>query len=387
MIKLSAAPWIASFNAGLFFLWGIFLPFWSLWLEGEGMSVSAIGILLGAGMLTRALGSMLLMPLAKRSEQLPPLLSWVAFASLAVLTAFLFLNNYFWLCLLTLTLNFFVATMIPVSDAIATRWVSRLGIDYGRARVSGSVAFIISSSLMGIVLSRYGTPSILYAAIGAALLTLLLSRVARADSLEDDASPVADAQPKGRLFKVLADANARRFILATALIQGAHAAYYAYGSLYFRDIGFSDASIGYLWSVGVICEMSIMIFGMRWFRSWSPLRMLILAAIAGAIRWALVATVDNVVLMGLTQSMHALTFALAQIAVIRYIAHEAPASQAISLQALYSALSLNLGTALLTFLCGALYADISGNIFWIMAGLNLLAIPLLAKKTAPKGAV
>ncbi len=46
----------------LLFSYGIFLPFWSVWLAGNGLTPETIGILLGAGLVARFLGSLLIAP-------------------------------------------------------------------------------------------------------------------------------------------------------------------------------------------------------------------------------------------------------------------------------------------------------------------------------------
>ena len=49
----------------LLFSYGIFLPFWGVWLKGEGIAPETIGMLLGAGLVARFLGSLLIAPRVK----------------------------------------------------------------------------------------------------------------------------------------------------------------------------------------------------------------------------------------------------------------------------------------------------------------------------------
>jgi PPP family 3-phenylpropionic acid transporter len=58
----------------------------------------------------------------------------------------------------------------------------------------------------------------------------------------------------------------------------------------------------------------------------------------------------------------------------RVIPHE----RAATAQALYSALGMGGPTGLLTFLSGQLYARMGGQVFFVMAGLCLLALTLVA---------
>ena len=44
---------------------------------------------------------------------------------------------------------------------------------------------------------------------------------------------------------------------AGACTQASHGALYAFGSIHWRDLGFSSATIGLLWAVGVVAEILV----------------------------------------------------------------------------------------------------------------------------------
>lgn len=59
---LHSTRWLALSYFTYFFSYGIFLPFWSVWLAGTGLTPETIGMLLGAGLVARFLGSLLIAP-------------------------------------------------------------------------------------------------------------------------------------------------------------------------------------------------------------------------------------------------------------------------------------------------------------------------------------
>src|SRR5690606_41872939 len=67
---LHSTRWLALSYFTYFFSYGIFLPFWSVWLKGIGLTPETIGILLGAGLVARFLGSLLIAP----GSAVPPFL-------------------------------------------------------------------------------------------------------------------------------------------------------------------------------------------------------------------------------------------------------------------------------------------------------------------------
>ena len=50
-MDLHSTRWLALGYFTYFFSYGIFLPFWSVWLEGLGLTPETIGLLLGAGLI------------------------------------------------------------------------------------------------------------------------------------------------------------------------------------------------------------------------------------------------------------------------------------------------------------------------------------------------
>lgn len=62
---LQSTRWLALSYFTYFFSYGIFLPFWGVWLKGEGIAPETIGMLLGAGLVARFLGSLLIAPRVK----------------------------------------------------------------------------------------------------------------------------------------------------------------------------------------------------------------------------------------------------------------------------------------------------------------------------------
>ncbi len=61
-MALHSTRWLALSYFTYFFSYGIFLPFWSVWLKGLGLTPETIGLLLGVGLVARFLGSLLIAP-------------------------------------------------------------------------------------------------------------------------------------------------------------------------------------------------------------------------------------------------------------------------------------------------------------------------------------
>ncbi len=74
-----------------------FCLFGGLWLEGEGIPPETIGILLGAGLLSRFLGSLIIAPRVKDPSHLVTAIRILALLTLAFAVGFWFGNGWAWL--------------------------------------------------------------------------------------------------------------------------------------------------------------------------------------------------------------------------------------------------------------------------------------------------
>ncbi|WP_312464554.1 MFS transporter, partial [Pantoea endophytica] len=69
-MAIGSAKWLGLGYFTYFFCYGIYLPFWSVWLKGTGLDAEKIGLLLGCGMVARFVGSLLIASQVKNPSQL-----------------------------------------------------------------------------------------------------------------------------------------------------------------------------------------------------------------------------------------------------------------------------------------------------------------------------
>src|SRR6202043_2598461 len=96
------------------------------------------------------------------------------------------------------------------------------------------------------------------------------------------------------------------------------------------------ATVGLLWSEQVLSEVVVFLFvGRRLLDLMGPAGAAALAAVAGAVRWAVMADTGWVPAMMLVGPLHGITFALLHLACMRLIADSAPPRLAATALALY----------------------------------------------------
>ncbi|WP_176451238.1 MFS transporter, partial [Klebsiella variicola] len=152
-------------------------PFWSVWLSGLGLTPETIGMLLGAGLVSRFLGSLLIAPRVSDPSRLISSLRILALLTLLFALAFWIGHQVAWLMVIIVGFNLFFSPLVPLTDALANTWQKQITMDYGRVRLWGSIAFVIGSALTGKLVSLYDYRMILVmlsVGIASMLLGMLL---------------------------------------------------------------------------------------------------------------------------------------------------------------------------------------------------------------------
>lgn len=165
-------------------------------------------------------------------------------------------------------------------------------------------------------------------------------------------------------------------------VAGAHAAYYGFSVIYWQKVGYSDAAIGYLWSLGVVAEVIVFTFSNKLFRRWSAANLLLLSGICGILRWSLLGMSAALPVLIAAQILHSGTYTVCHLAAMRFIGAR-KSTEIIPLQAAYSALAMGGAIAVMTLVAGYLYEDIHGGIFYLMA-LTVLPALFLRPKVRPQ---
>jgi len=148
----------------------------------------------------------------------------------------------------------------------------------------------------------------------------------------------------------------------------------------------SPALASVLWSESVAAEVLVFFLIGPALVTWlTPAGALAVAALAGLLRWAVMAQSVAVLALALVQPLHGITFALLHLACMRLLARIVPPGLEGTAQALYGTVGIRVTSAGLTLLSGVLYARVGAQGFWVMAVLCVLAVPLTWQLRQPAG--
>jgi MFS transporter, PPP family, 3-phenylpropionic acid transporter len=159
------------------------------------------------------------------------------------------------------------------------------------------------------------------------------------------------------------------FVVGASALQASHQIYYGFGTLYWRSLGFSEATIGLLWAEGAAAEILLFWHGQRLLARFGPEGLMMIGGAAGIIRWILSGRLTWLPSIAVLQLLHAFTFGASYLGAMHFLSRAAPFSAA-GAQSIYVAVSSGLGGGLVMVLAGALYADYGGTAYLFMAILS-----------------
>lgn len=365
---------LGALQAASFTSHGMYLPFFPLWLQSKALSPTVIGFVVAIPIIVRILATAPLLSLADRSFGARRLLLASHFGQLIGFPLFLLVDDTITIMALVALVAVAQSCVIPGNDLVSTNAVQRHpGLNYGRIRGAGSVAFFITNIVGGYLVGAFGATSVIVALTLIPILGLWATLVAVPDEVPEPAGPnetPAESAP-AKLSRVL-----WLVLIAGAVTQGSHGALNAFASIYWRSIGFSDAAIGYFWAAGVVAEILVFLYLGRHVGRSSGVGLILLGSAAAVIRFTIMSLQPGAEVMFVLQTTHCLTFAATHIGTMAALAALAPMKARGRAQGIYGSLAA-LTTAASTIVSGMIYAEAGAGVFAAMAPLGAIGFVLM----------
>jgi PPP family 3-phenylpropionic acid transporter len=276
-----------------------------------------------------------------------------------------------------------LAPLAPLGDTLALGAAAparrhnpdERGFDYGWVRGAGSAAFILGSVLSGQVVGHFGIAAIVW--LNAVLLAATAFAALRVPQLLPTRDPIPSAEGKAGIGALLRLPLFRRVVLVAALVLGSHALHDGFAVIRWGAAGIGPGTAGMLWSLSVAAEVVVFLFvGRPLLDRLGPAGGAMLAAVAGIVRWVVMAKTAWVPALVAIEPLHGLTFALLHLTCMRLLAQCVPPYLQATALTLYGTVGVGATTTLLTFASGPLYARFGAGGFWVMAALCAGALPL-----------
>ena len=370
---------LSAFYFFYFAYLGAFAPFFALYLTSVGMNAVEIGVLMALPQLTRILAPHLWGWLADHTGRR---IGVVRISGAAGMIAFLGVfagDSFAWLFVVLFAMMFFWSAALPLVEATT---LSKLGDEtarYGRIRVWGSVGFIAAVVAVGYLIDATSPHSVLWviAALmaGMLLLSFTLSE-SKPEPHESDDLPVWQIVRKPAVLAVIG---------ASALMAAAHGPYYTFYTIHLVDHGYTNSAAGWLWALGVLCEIGIFIWMSRLYRAFTLRSILIASTLLAALRFVVIGWgADSIVLLLAAQTLHAASFGSFHAAAIGVVHKLFRGRHQARGQAIYGSLAYGLGGTVGGLASGYAWGGLGPALtFTLAAGCGLLAAGVLWRWLGP----
>lgn len=366
MLASAASLRFAAMYGALFLAVGIYLPFWPLWLADRDLTAEQIGLILALGLWVKVLGSPVVAQIADRSGRAKGTMVAVACLTLLSFCGFFAAQGFWAILLVNLLAATFFPTLIPLTESQTMAAVLRARLDYGRIRLWGSLTFILATVGAGRLLTGRDPDLVLILMLGALGLIVLAAL-----AFPVAGGGAAPAPPPRGLRILLTEPRFLLFLGAASLLSSSHAVYYAFSALHWRAAGLSEATIGWLWAEGVIAEVVLFAFSGGAVALVGPVGLLVVAGLAGVVRWGVLGATTALPALVAVQALHAATFGAGHLGAMHFLARTVPPGLSATAQGVFAAVATGLAMGLVMLLAGRLYDSLGGGAFHVMAGLSV----------------
>lgn len=362
---------LGFFYGALFVGTGVSSPYLPVWFAHHGLSGAKIGLILSLPMLARAFTAPMLAVWAD-SFALRRTALIVMGATVTVLYAAMALPwGFAWWAVVWFAASSMFTTMSPLTDVLVLKRAARDRFNYGWPRGIGSACFIVGNVGMGAILT-WGSPELVlvWMVAAAALASLCARLLLPPDPVHEAGEAPQLADRMAGLKELLADPVFMTAVLSAGLIQSAHAFYYSFSTLAWKQQGIPESLTGILWATGVTTEIGFMWFMEPWRRRMGPRNLLALGGAAAVVRWSALAFSPPFWALFPLQTLHALSYAATFMASIQLAERLSSPRNASAGQAINSALSGGIISGVATMASGWLFDRYGAHGYLLMSAMS-----------------
>ncbi len=353
---------------------GAFSPYWSLYLQSLQFDALQIGVLMSLLLVTRIFSPALWGWLADHLGRRVQVIQLAAVAGLLSFCGFFVGESFVWVFMVMLLMSFFWSASLPLMEAITLSHLGDHTSRYGRIRSWGSVGFVLAVIGVGYILDKIEIIWLLWIVLGLKCGIVIFSYQIPEKAMIDSATVPHS------LWQICKRTEVVVLLISSLLMLFAHGSYYTFFSIYLVEHGYDKGLVGWLWAIGVMCEIGVF-FVMPWLlRRFSVKHLLLFSFVCAAIRFLMIGYgVAWPIIIIFAQMLHAITYGAHHVAVMMVIHTFFSGRHQAKGQAIYTSIAYGIGGALGSVFSGYTWDKLGAEAtFVISAGAALVAFILLA---------
>ena len=358
---------LSRFYFFYYFFVGSFVPYWGIYLQSENFSPSSIGILLSLFQISRIVAPNFWGWLADHTGHRVKWIKLTSFLGLIGFIGIFWAKGFFWIFLVMSALSLFTSSTLPLAESLTLAHLATSDGHYSRIRLWGSIGFIVASLFLGYLIDLQGINILLWVLlITQAIIFFLSNTIPEAKEIHHKKNDLS-------IWKIIKTPSVVALLIGCTLMVSAHGVLYNFYSIYLKEHGYSSAAIGWLWAVGVICEIFIFMLMPKILRRYSLKTILLISLFLGVIRFILIgASPDQFYLLLIAQMFHAATFGSFHAASIEVIAYFFKGRNQSRGQAIYNSVAYGIGGTIGGLGGGYLIQYLGGQLGFMIAAISPL---------------
>ena len=356
---------ISAFFFFYFALIGVYVIFLPKILQNSGYTSAQIGIIFSIAPLMRFITPFFFLKIFALTTTVLHLALAAMFST--VFLFYLTIDNFALFALTNILYGISSGLVLPYIETYALEVLKKE--NYGKARLYGSIGFV----LVALVLARLLNDNAmgLHFIAVTIFLSVVFAWIISTDHRHFSNKP-ATQNEKFLLSKATA------LWISIFLMQVSFGAFYSFFTIYESDHGLSLEIISYLWTFGVLCEIVLFYYQAK-FLHFPLLQLIRFTVFMTSLRWLLLFLFpDSLWIIFVSQSFHALSFALYHTATLSYLSalyHDRKLAAQF-----YYGIGFGLGGFFGSLLAGYVYGE---YLFAVSALIALLAFVALLFYKAP----
>ncbi|HSH73170.1 MAG TPA: MFS transporter [Methylophilaceae bacterium] len=379
---MNATPYwrLSGFYFAYFAFVGAFTPFWALYLKSLAFSAFQIAVLMSLFQVARIFAPSLWGWLADHLGRRVPIIQWLAGLSVLSYVGVFFGTSFSWLFAVMLLLSFFWSASLPLIETVTLGHLGDRFDRYGRIRMWGSIGFILAVVGLGYVLDLTNMQVLLWVLLGLLVAVPLLSYRLPEPLIiphHNDASSI---------WQLIRQRQVIALMTACFTMSAAHGVYYTFYSIYLVEHGYSASQVGWLWALGVVCEILIFLCMPMLTKNFGLRRILLASLFLAFIRFTVIGwAVDYWWLIMFAQILHAATFGSYHAAAVALTHRYFKGRHQSKGQGLYTSVSYGIGGTFGAVVSGFAWDAIGPSwTFTLSAAYAMLGCILFAKLMPPE---
>jgi PPP family 3-phenylpropionic acid transporter len=340
--------------------------YFALYFQGQGLTGSQIGVLMGLASLIGLFTGPLWSGLADASQRHRLVLSIALIGNLIAIFLFPFSNSFWWFLLLIVIESFFGGPIISMADNATMTMLGDEREHYGRVRIGGTIGWGLAAPIIGAVVMRYGMRYNFSVYSIAALIALIVVQQMHFSKHQGEGSFWNGVR------QLLTDGKWIAFLIIVFIAGSGNGIITSYLFVYLQKIGTSPAWMGWAVTISTAAEVPALFFAGRMLKKLGARGLLLLGLVCMALRCGLYGLV-NVPWEALTvQLLQFVTFPILLVAGVSYAYENAPKGMGATAQSIFSSAFFGIGSAAGGFFGGVLMQYIGVQNMFLTFGLGLL---------------